>query len=97
LGEGTPTSALEAMTCGLPVISSNAGGLNNIIKDHINGFIISSFSINQFIDKLRLVKSDPGLRKNMFINNVELAKKYKWEFVAKNITDKTIRCFDGKK
>jgi len=85
------------MACGLPVISSNAGGLNNIIKEYINGFIIDSFSINLFVDKLRLVKRDPGLRKNMFINNVELAKKYKWESVAKNITDKTVHCFDEKK
>lgn len=97
LAEGTPTSALEAMACGLPVISSNAGGLNNIVKEYINGFIIYSFSINQFVDKLRLVKSNLELRKSMFINNVELAKKYKWESVAKNITDKTVHCFDEKK
>jgi len=43
IAEGTPTSILEAMASGLPIVSSNAGGIDNIIVDKVNGFIINNF------------------------------------------------------
>ena len=86
LAEGTPTSALEAMACGLPVISSNAGGLENIIKDNINGFIINDFDKYKYIEKIKLLE-DINLRQKIFENNIKLSQKYKWENVAKNITE----------
>jgi glycosyltransferase involved in cell wall biosynthesis len=87
LAEGTPTSALEAMACGLPIISSNAGGLEHIIRDYENGFVINNFDKYKYIEKIKLLKNDIDLRKKIFFNNKKLAQNYKWEVVAKNITD----------
>lgn len=84
--EGTPTSALEAMACGLPIVSSNAGGLGNIVQEYENGFIIDDFDKNKYIEKIQLLKSDLELRKKMCKNNILLARKYKWKNVAQNIT-----------
>lgn len=38
--EATSLSALEAMSCGKPVIASNIGGLKEIIRHHENGFLV---------------------------------------------------------
>jgi len=86
--EGTPTSALEAMACGLPIVSSNAGGLGNIVKEYENGFIINDFDKIRYIEKLQLLKNDIDLRKKMFKSNKELAENYRWDNVAENITNK---------
>jgi glycosyltransferase involved in cell wall biosynthesis len=38
--EGMPNAVLEALAMGLPVVSSDAGGLQDILRDRENGFII---------------------------------------------------------
>lgn len=86
--EGTPTSLLEALACGLPIVSSNVGGVKNIINDYENGFVIDVFDIEEFKDKILLLKDNTdNIRKKIFKNNREKSVNYKWEFVAKRITD----------
>lgn len=38
--EGMPNAMLEALAMGLPVVSSDAGGLRDILRDGENGFIV---------------------------------------------------------
>ena len=38
--EGLPISGLEAMACGLPIISTKAGGTVDIVKNDENGFLV---------------------------------------------------------
>lgn len=40
--EGLPISIIEAMRAGLPVISTNVGGIPEMIKNGINGFLIDA-------------------------------------------------------
>jgi len=85
--EGTPTSALEAVACGLPIISSNAGGLGNIIKENINGFIINDFIKELYVEKIKFVKNNMNFRKKVYERNVALAQSYRWDNVGRKITD----------
>jgi len=84
--EGTPTSALEAMACGLPIVSSNAGGVGSIVKENTNGFVIDDFDKNRYIQSIKLLNNDITLRKTIFANNILLAQNYRWDKVASNIT-----------
>lgn len=38
--EGLPISIIEAMRAGLPVIASNVGGVNELVNDGVNGYLI---------------------------------------------------------
>ncbi len=50
LNEGMPISVLEAMSCGLSVITTPAGGVKSMLKD---GFVAEDFSKPAFVKALR--------------------------------------------
>jgi glycosyltransferase involved in cell wall biosynthesis len=47
--EGTPVTVIEAMYYKIPVISSNVGGLSDLIEDGKTGFLINSFVAENYI------------------------------------------------
>ena len=74
------------MACGLPIVSSNAGGLGNIVKENINGYIVDDFDKEKFIETIKLLENNITIRKTMFEKNILLAQNYKWDKVAITIT-----------
>ncbi len=62
--EGTSLACLEAMSCGLPVVSSNVGGLNDIVIDGLNGLLVAPRSTALLQAVRRLIRDAP-LRKTL--------------------------------
>lgn len=74
--------ALEAMASGKPVIVSRVGGLQNIIQDGVEGFIVAPGSPEQLRDRLTLLLRDPGLRKRMGeAGRQRVLATYTWDHV----------------
>ena len=71
--EGTPVSIIEAQASQLPVISTNVGGVGNVMMDNDTGFIVPKNNARIFADKLLVLIENEALRMDM--------GKKGWEFV----------------
>lgn len=87
--EGTPTAALEAMACGLPVVCSDAGGLSNVLEQEKHGFIIRNpEDVEGFCNAIRQLTDSTDRIESMGRTNREFAQAYSWSSVGKKISEK---------
>lgn len=65
LAEGQPISILEAMSVGLPVISTHVGAVPDTVKDGVTGILIHPGDPAALAGSLCLLCDEPGLRLQM--------------------------------
>lgn len=63
--EGMPVSVLEAMAYGKPIVSTPVGGIQALVEEGVNGFLVPSGDPKQLEKKLRELLMDPDLRQRM--------------------------------
>lgn len=80
--EGTPTAVMEAISLGLPVLTTNVGGIDSVVKDGINGYIIDSNNPKDFSTKLIELLSDHRQLNTIRTNNLALRKSLTWNSVC---------------
>lgn len=51
---------VEAMSCGVPVVCSNEGGILEPVIDGVTGFVCSSFSVEEATERAHYILSDPS-------------------------------------
>lgn len=63
--EGTPMTLLEAMSCGLPVISSSVGGIPEVAKHESNALLVPPRDVKGFVSALKRVLGEDGLARKL--------------------------------
>jgi glycosyltransferase involved in cell wall biosynthesis len=80
--EGTPTAVMEAISIGLPVLTTNVGGIDSVVKNGINGYIIDSNNPSDFSNKLIELLADQRKLNYIRKNNLALRNSLSWNSVC---------------
>ncbi|MGL5988351.1 glycosyltransferase [Cetobacterium sp.] len=83
--EGLSISLIEACSAGLPIICTNVGSNNNVVKDGINGFLIESENEKLFSEKLQELMENQELRIKFSKNSVNISKDFSLEEKVKKL------------
>lgn len=73
LNEGTPVSLIEAQASGTPIVSTNVGGIENIVLDKRTGLLSDLEDIEQYAENLLTLVENENMRLEM--------QKYGWKHV----------------
>ncbi|MEW5692560.1 MAG: glycosyltransferase, partial [Candidatus Hydrogenedentota bacterium] len=60
--EGLPTSIMEASAVGLPVVSTNVGGISELVIDKKTGFLLEQGDLNGFVERIKYLIQNKEIR-----------------------------------
>jgi len=63
--EGLPRALLEALAAGIPVVSTNVGGIHELICDGRNGFLSDEGNIDSLAADVNTILDHPGMAREM--------------------------------
>jgi len=85
--EGTPVSLIEAQASGVPVVSTDVGGVRDIVLDGESGFITKQGDIETYVEKLRLLVENEKLRvKFAATGRVFVTSRFNFERLANDMS-----------
>jgi glycosyltransferase involved in cell wall biosynthesis len=80
LSESFGVAVLEACSCSIPVVVSNVGGLPEIVKDGVSGFIVQSENSLEASIAIETLMNNPELSKTLGENGRKRVEmNYNWE------------------
>lgn len=85
--EGMSNTILEAMACGLPILMSNTGGAEELIRDGTNGFVLQSDSPTEIAERIRFYCENPASLSVHGRASRQIAESLSWRAVADAYVD----------
>ena len=86
--DNMPVAIVEAFHCGLPVVTTNAGGIPYIVRNRENGLLAQMNDVAGVAAALEEVYSDAELRSKIIAGARADAANYSWDSVKQKWADK---------
>ena len=79
--DNTPISVMEAMALGLPVVSTNVGGIPYVIKDEFNGLLVNRNDVEEMTKAIIRISQNQEVRINLTKNARREVEQFDWNKV----------------
>lgn len=85
--DNTPVSIIEAMALGLPVISTNVGGLSFLIDHNSTGILLKPNNTDVFVNEIKKIISNSNQVSQMVLNARKKVQQFDWQVVKHKWND----------
>jgi len=79
--DNMPVSVIEAMALGLPVVSTNVGGIPYLISDNKDGLLVAKENVEAMVNAILKFKIDNQFRTSMTVNARNKVEAFDWSEV----------------
>jgi glycosyltransferase involved in cell wall biosynthesis len=79
--DNMPISVMEAMALGLPVVSTNVGGIPLLINNKVDGLLVEKNNVDVMVSAIIEICKDDELAKNLAINARREVEQFDWNKV----------------
>ena len=76
--DNLPVSIIEAMALGFPIISTNVGGINYLLKDRQNGLLVDDNDVHGMVERIYNLIEDQELSSQLSNNARKTSMEYAW-------------------
>ena len=86
--EGIPVVFMEAMALGVPCIAPRIAGIPELIRDGVDGFLVTPASVEELVAAIGQIMDQPALRQQMSLSSRErVAEKYNLRKNARHLAE----------
>ena len=85
-GEGIPRVLLEAMSAGLPVVTTRTAGIPGLVQHEVNGLLVDEPSPEAVAQAMLIVVRDGALRSRLIANGYATARSHTLQAQAARMT-----------
>jgi len=85
--DNTPISVLEAMALGLPVVSTNVGGIPYLLEHERNALLVADNDTNEMVYQINRLIIEPDLAQSITTKATDDITHFDWQIVKKQWID----------
>ena len=86
--EGMPNTVLEAMACGLPIVGTSAPGMDQLVIDNKNGYLVPLQDATKLADRLHRLINDAYERHRMGRESRKIVQQqFAWDVIAEQYAE----------
>jgi glycosyltransferase involved in cell wall biosynthesis len=82
LVDNSPNSLIEAMASGVPIISSNVGGIPLLVTHEYDALLVAPSQPELFYQQVSRLQKDPVLKQKLITNGLNSSRRFHWPSVS---------------
>jgi len=95
LADNMPNSILEALACGVPVVSTQVGGVPFLVQDGVTALLVQPADARAMADATLRLLDDDALWSKLSVAGIQEVQRYTWLRVAPILCDVYRRAIDA--
>jgi glycosyltransferase involved in cell wall biosynthesis len=95
LVDNSPNSVIEAMACAVPVITTNVGGIPQLVTDGKDALLTAPGDYNAMFQHAERVLADAEYRAKLVDNGLQNSSRFHWQAVGQQLVAHYCNAIDG--